>query len=215
MPASFQTDGALNAFQGGNDIGGANTGIGVASNQSGPLSTQIQFSTTTTDFVACHIGDGALATSASNTGNIVQEPPAITAGTGYTNGTYKIESDASGGQGAQAASIFITVSGGAITAARVKRPGSGFTSAPTFTLANAVNVNDGTGIGAGTGGAVTVTVGLDSRAVMLGAAFGTNKGTRRLQAAGSVANGAAVSGGYLNRSGRTMVAGDQCWAVAP
>lgn len=216
MPASFQTDGALNAFQGGNDIGAASTGIGVASNQSGPLSTQIQFSTTTTDFVACHIGDGALATSASNTGNIVQEPPTITAGSGYTNGSYYVESDASGGQGAGAASLLFTISGGAITAAHVKRAGSGFTSAPTFTLSKALTT-DGTGgtVGGGTGGALVVTVGLDSRAVMLGAAFGTNKGTRRLQAAGTVANGAAISGGYLNRSGRTMVAGDQTWAVAP
>jgi hypothetical protein len=214
MPASFQTDGALNAFQGGNDLGAAQTGIGTASNASGPI-VGTNFTATAADFVAHHIGDGALATSAGNTGNIVQEPPAITAGSGYTNGTYKIESDASGGQTAGAASMFLTVSGGAITAARIKRPGSGFTSAPTFTLANAVNVNDGTGIGAGTGGAVTVTVGLGSRANMLGAAFGTNKGTRFLTAAGTVTNGSAISGGYLNRSGRTMAAGDSAWAVAP
>lgn len=216
MPASFQTDGALNTWQGGNDIGGASSGIGVASNQSGPLSTQIEFSVTAADFVAPHIGDGALATSASNTGNIVQEPPAITAGSGYTNGNYIVESNASGGQTAGAASLYFTIAGGALTTARVKRPGSGFTSAPTFTVANAINLDgSGSGPGGGTLGALVVTVGLDSRAVMLGSGFGTNKGTRRLQAAGSVANGAAVSGGYLNRSGRTMVAGDQTWAVAP
>lgn len=215
MPATFATDGALNTFQGGNDIGGASTGIGVASNQSGPLSTQIQFSVTAADFVAPHIGDGALATSASNTGPIVQEPPTITAGSGYTNGTYYVESTG-GGQGNGASSLFFTVAGGIITASRVKRPGSGFTSAPTFTVANALNTDGtGTGPGAGTGGALVVTVGLDSRAVMLGAAFGVNKGTRRLQAAASVANGAAISGGYLNRSGRTMAIGDQTWAVAP
>lgn len=215
MPASFQTDGALNSFQGGNDVGAGCACIGTASNASGPIVSG-DFTATAADFVAHHIGDGALATSASNTGNIVQEPVAITAGSGYTNGTYKVESDASGGQPAQAASLLFTISGGAITAARVKRPGSGFTSAPTFTLANAVNTDgSGSGVGAGTLGALVVTVGLSSRAVMLGAAFGTNKGTRYLTAAGSVANGAAVSGGYLNRSGRTMVAGDSTWAVAP
>lgn len=215
MPASFQTDGAVNSFQGGNDVGAGCACIGTASNASGPIVSG-DFTATAADFVAHHIGDGALATSASNTGNIVQEPVAITAGSGYTNGTYKVESDASGGQPAQAASLLFTISGGAITAARVKRPGSGFTSAPTFTLSNAVNTDgSGSGVGAGTLGALVVTVGLGSRAAMLGAAFGTNKGTRYLTAAGSVANGAAVSGGYLNRSGRTMVAGDSTWAVAP
>lgn len=217
MPATFALDGALNTFQGGNDIGAASTGIGVASNQSGPLATQIEFTVTATDFVAPHIGDGALATSASNTGQIVQEPPAITAGSGYTDGSYIVESNASGGQGAGAASLYFTIASGAITAARVKRPGSGFTSAPTFTVANAINLNgSGAGPGAGTLGALVVTVGLDSRAVMLGAAFGANKGTRRLQAVGTITNGSAITpSSYLNRSGRTMVAGEQTWAVAP
>lgn len=215
MPATFQTDGALNSFQGGNDTGAGCACIGTGSNASGPIVSG-DFTATAADFVAHHIGDGALATSASNTGNIVQEPVTITAGSGYTNGTYKVESDASGGQGAQAASLLFTVAGGAITAARVKRPGSGFTSAPTFTVANATNTDGtGTGPGAGTLGALVVTVGLSSRAAMLGAAFGTNKGARYLTAAGAVAIGAAVSGGYLNRSPRAMVAGDSTWAVAP
>lgn len=215
MPATFQTDGALNSFQGGNDVGAGTACIGTASNASGPIVAG-DFTATAADFIAHHIGDGALATSASNTGNIVQEPPAITAGSGYTNGTYIVESNASGGQGAGAASLYFTVSGGAVTASRIKRPGSGFTSAPTFTVANAVNVDGtGTGPGGGTLGALVVTVGLGSRAAMLGAAFGVNKGTRYLTAAGSVANGAAISGGYLNRSGRTMAIGDSAWAVAP
>jgi hypothetical protein len=215
MPATFQTDGALDAFQGGNDIGGASTGIGTASNQSGPIVGN-NFTATAADFVAHHIGDGALATSAGNTGNIVQEPPTITAGSGYTDGTYLVQSDASGGQTAGAASALFTIASGAITSAKIKRPGSGFTSAPTFTVANAINTNGtGAGPGAGTLGAIVVTVGLGSRANMLGSGFGTNKGTRYLTAAGSVANGAAVSGGYLNRSGRTMAAGDSTWAVAP
>jgi len=214
MTATYQTDGALNTWQGGNATGGASTGIGVGSNQSGPI-VGLNFTATAADFVAPHIGDGTLASSASNTGQIVQEPVTITAGSGYTNGSYKVESDVSGGQGAGAASLLFTIAGGAITAASVKRPGSGFTSATTFTVANAINTVDGTGPGAGTLGALVVTVGYDSRATMLGAAFGANKGTRYLTAAGSVANGAAVSGGYLNRSGRTMAAGDSTWAVAP
>jgi hypothetical protein len=217
MTATFQTDGALNTWQGGNALGAASTGIGVASNQSGPLSTQIEFTVTSSDFVAPHIGDGALSVSASNTGNIVQEPVAITAGSGYTNGSFYVESNASGGQPAAAAKLLLTVAGGAITAASVGRAGSGFTSAPTFTVANALSTDgQGTSIGGGTGGALVVTVALDSRATMLGAAFGTNKGTQRLQAVGAVAINAAVTpSSYLNRSGRALVAGDQLWAVAP
>lgn len=216
MAATFQTDGALAARQGGNDTGAACTGIGTASNQSGvPVSGN--FTVTSADFVAQHIGGGALATSAGNTGNIIQEPITITAGSGYTNGTYRVQSNASGGQTAGAGEIEFTIAGGALTAARVVRPGSGFTSAPTFTVANAINTNGtGAGPGAGTLGALVVTVGLGSRANMLGAAFGTDKGTQRLQAAGAVAINAAVTPStYLNRSGRALVAGDQTWAVAP
>lgn len=214
MPASFQTDGALNSFQAGNDVGAGCACIGTASNASGPIVSN-DFTATAADFVAHHIGDGALATSASNTGNVIQNPVTITAGSGYTNGSYYVESDASGGAVAKMGRIDFTIAGGALTAASVTRGGSGFTSAPTFTLSNAINKADGTGVGGGTLGALVVTVGLGSRAQMLGAAFGTNKGARYLTAAGSVANGAAVSGGYLNRSGRTMVAGDSTWAVAP
>lgn len=215
MPATFALDGALNAFQGGNDTGAACTGIGTASNQSG-VTVSGNFTDTVADFTANHIGGGALATSANNTGNIVQEPVTLTAGSGYTNGTYRVNSDASGGQPAQAAQLQFTIAGGAITAAQVIRPGSGFTSAPTFTVANAINTNGtGAGPGAGTLGALVVTVGLNSRANMLGAGFGTNKGTQRKTAVGTVANGAAVAGGYLNRSGRTMAAGESTWAVAP
>lgn len=214
MAATFASDGAFASRAGGNDVGALNTGIGIGSENSG---NQIagNFTVTAADATANHIGGGALATSAANTGNIVQEPLAIVAGSGYTNGTYRLGSDASGGQLVNAAEVELTISGGALTAARVIRPGSGFTSAPTFTVANARNVVDGSGPGAGTLATVTATVGLNSRAVMLGAAFGVNKGTRRLQAAGAVAIGAAVSGGYLNRSDRAMVAGDQVWAVAP
>lgn len=214
MAASFATSGALNSWQGGNDTGAASTGIGTGSNNSGVPPTG-NFTATVADFVAQHIGGGLLATSASNTGSIVQEPVAITAGADYTDGTYAVDSDESGGQGAGAARLEFTVTDGEIVSARVMRPGSGFTSAPDFDLANAVNVATGAGVGAGTGGALVVTVGSGSRAVILGTGFGTNKGTRRLVAAGTVADGAAVSGGYLNRSGRAMAAGDSTWAVAP
>lgn len=215
MPATFALDGALAARQGGNDTGAACTGIGTASNQSG-ANVPGNFTVTAADFVAQHIGGGLLATSASNTGSIVQEPIAITAGSGYTNGTYLVQSNASGGQTAGAAAIEFTIAGGAVTAARVVRPGSGFTSAPTFTVANGVNTLTGAGPGGGTLGALVVTVASGSRANMLGAAFGTDKGTQRLQAVGAVAINAAVTPStYLNRSGRALVAGDQTWAVAP
>lgn len=214
MAATFATSGALNSWAGGNDTGAANTGIATGSNRSGQPTGNA--SDTAADFVANHIGGGLLATSASNTGSIVQEPITITAGSGYTNGTYRVESNASGGQTAGAASIEFVISGGALTSARVVRPGSGFTSAPTFTVANAINTQTGAGPGAGTLGALVVTVGSGSRAVMLGTGFGTNKGTQRLTAAGAVAIDAAVTPStYLNRSGRALVAGDVLWAVAP
>lgn len=215
MSATFATSGALNAWQGGNDTGAASTGIGTASNQSGAAPSG-NFTDTAADFVAQHIGGGLLATSASNTGSIVQEPVAVTAGSGYTNGTYLVQSNASGGQGAGAASIEFVIAGGALTTARVVRPGSGFTGAPTFTVANAVNVLTGAGPGAGTLGALVVTVGSGSRAAMLGTGFGTDKGTQRLTAAGAVAVDDPVTPStYLNRSGRALVAGDSLWAVAP
>lgn len=214
MPASFTTSGALNAWQGGNDTGAASTGISVGSNRSGQPTGNA--SDTASDFVAQHIGGGTLATSASNTGSIVQEPVTITAGSGYTDGTYNVPSDESGGQLAGAATLQFVVLGGEITSAKVLRPGSGFTGDPTFDLANAVNVSTGAGVGAGTLGDLVVTVGSGSRAVMLGTGFGTNKGTRRLTAAGVVAVDAAVTPStYLNRSGRALVAGDVLWAVAP
>lgn len=220
MPATFATDGALASRAGGNDVGGANTGIGTASNQSG-APVPGNFTTTAADFTANHIGGGALATSDNNTGNILQEPLTITAGSGYTNGTYRLQTDAVVGPPAAAVGtgeIEFVVSGGAIVSARVIRAGSRFASAPTLTLANAKNVVDGTAPGAGTGGAIVATVGLNSRAIILGSTnpLSANKGTRRLQATGAVANGAVVTPStYLNRSGRALVAGDQVWAVAP
>lgn len=193
MPATFQTDGALGDMTPGQDLGGMSTGIGVGSNYSSSALIQ---STTSSDFAPSRIGGTA------GLGQLVISA-AITAGSGYTNGTYVIAPTGGGGSGA---SVTVTVAGGAITAATVTAPGSGYTTAPTVSLA---------ALGAGTGGAVTLTIAADGRANALGSAYGTNKGTRYLTASGTVANGAAISGGYLNRSGRTMVAGDSAWAVAP
>ena len=221
MPATFQTDGALNSAQGGNDTGAACTGIGVAGNQSG-VTVPGNFTSNAVDYLAWHIGGGQnnaaapSSVSASNTGQVINPAVTFSAGSGYTNGTYRVQSNASGGQGAGAAELEFTIAGGAITAARVVRPGSGFTSAPTFTLANAVNVLTGAGPGAGTGGGLTVAVGLLSQGFLLGAAYGTDKNTQRLTAVGAVAIGAAVTPStYLNRSPRALVAGDSVWAVEP
>jgi len=220
MAATYALDGALDVAQGGNDTGAASTGIGVASNQSGPT-VQGNFTSNAADLLAWHIGGGPIdqvapsSMSTSNTGQVVNPAVTFAAGSGYTNGTYVVQSNASGGQPAGAASIEFVVAGGAIVSARVVRPGSGFTSAPTFTVANAVN-SAGAGPGAGVGGTLTVAVGLLSQVFMLGAAFGANKNTQRLTAVGAVAVNAAVTPStYLNRSGRAMVAGDSTWAVEP
>jgi hypothetical protein len=222
MAATFATDGALDVAQGGNDTGAACTGIGVGSNNSGTPPPG-NFTSDANDFVARHIGgapNDAVAPSslsASNTGQVVNPAVTVTPGSGYTNGTYRVQSNASGGQPAGAAEIEFVIAGGALTTARVVRPGSGFTGAPTFTVANAINTNGtGAGPGAGTLGALVVAVGLASQAWMLGAAFGANKNTQRLTAVGAVAIDAAVTPStYLNRSGRAMVAGDSTWAVEP
>lgn len=214
MPATFALDGALNAAQGGNDTGAACTGIGTGSNNSGQL-VPGNFTVAASDFIAHHIGDGPLATSASNTGNVLNPVVTVTAGSGYTNGTYRIQSTG-GGVPDGTGEIQFVIAAGALTTATITRAGSGFTSNPTWTIANAVNTVTGAGPGGGTGGALLTAIGLGSQAFMLGAAFGSNKNTQFLQAAGTVANGAAITPStYLNRSGRTMVAGDVTWAVEP
>ncbi len=81
-----------------------------------------------------------------------------------------------------------------------------YLTAPTVNLAS---------LGGGAGGALPLTTPADGIVNPLGAAYGVGKGMRYLVAAGAVAINAAVSGGYLNRSTRAMVAGDATWAVAP
>ena len=218
--ATFSKDGAFEAAQGGNPLGGASTGIGWGSNRSGqPVPGN--FTVAATDLLARHIGDGAIdavapsTMSASNTGRVLDSTPTVTAGSGYTNGTYRLASTG-GGAAAGAGEVTFTVAGGALVSAFISRAGSGFTSNPTWTIANAVNVATGAGPGAGTLGAILTSVGFGSQAYMLGAAFGNQKNFQILQAAGPVAIDAAVTPStYLNRSGRAMVAGDITVAVEP
>lgn len=218
--ATFATNGAFEAAQGGNPLGGASTGIGWGSNRSGqPVPGN--FTVAATDLLALHIGgnvNDAVAPStmsASNTGQVLNPALTVTAGSGYTNGTYRLQSTG-GGVPAGTGEIIFTVTGGAITSAYINRPGSGFTSNPTWTVANATNIVTGAGPGAGTLGAFVSAVGLGSQAFMLGTGFGANKNFQILQAAGPVAIDAAVTPStYLNRSGRAMVAGDITFAVEP
>jgi hypothetical protein len=214
MPATYATDGAINNAQAGNDIGGASTGIGIGANHAGVAPRA--FVDNVADQLAWHIGGGDnVAGSASNTGPILQVPVTVTAGSGYTNGTYRVQSTGGGAPDGSAEVEFV-ITAGALASARVVRAGAKFTSAPTFTVANAKNVQDGTGPGAGTLGALIVSVGLLSQIYALGAAFGANKNTQSLTATGAVAINAAVTPStYLNRSGRAMVAGEAVWAVEP
>ena len=48
----------------------------------------------------------------------------------------------------------------------------------------------------------------------LGSGYGSSKGVRYMQATGTVADGAVVATGWVNRSGRTLNTGDYVWAVA-
>jgi hypothetical protein len=200
--ADVSQDGGGSAAMTG--TGGMSTGIGNGAANSGfPL---IQ-TATAADFAAARIGGGSASPAGVSIPNTLGAPT-ITAGSGYTNGTYLLNAangGLTGGTGDLNGEIQVTVAGGAITAASVTKVGR-YITAPTAVL---------TALGGGSAGVVTPTLLADGRVNALGTGYGTNKGTRYLVAAGSVANGAAVSGGYLNRSGRTMATGDATWAVAP
>jgi hypothetical protein len=188
--------------------GGQSTGIGIGAQRSGV--SQSNFTATVADALPVRIGGGVKSSagssnSDSNLGNVITAPATFVAGSGYTDGVHLART--AGGGAVGAGEIQITVAGGAITAVDITDAGSSFTSTPTVALPPSM--------GAGTGGSVTLTTGPQGRAAMLGTGYGTNKGTRYLVAAGAVANNAAVSGGYLNRSGRAMIAGEGVWAVAP
>ncbi len=77
----------------------------------------------------------------------------VTAGSGYTNGTFESSTTGfTGGSCTTQPRINVVVSGGAITAAYPATPGAGCTSNPTITISNTTVP----GIGGGTGGAVTL-----------------------------------------------------------
>lgn len=198
----------------GNGEGGLSTGIGMNPGNSRVPNPDEVIITEVADMEPQRIGGGTTATAGSNLGSIINGATFV-AGSGYTNGTYYIDSTG-GGAADKTARVVIVIAGGAITSVAVQEPGAGFSSAPTFTVANAVNVVDGTGPGAGASGTVTVTVGTNGRLNAIGPSFGTNKGVRRVLATGSSAAGAAVPPStYLNRSGRAMVAGEFTSATAP
>lgn len=85
---------------------------------------------------------GGAVTAITMTGRVASV--GFTAGAGYTNGTYTLEST-----GSNPCSVSVVVAGGAISQVTLLKGGSGFTVAPTFTL---------TALGAGAGGAVTPTL---------------------------------------------------------
>ncbi len=72
------------------------------------------------------------AENASASNQQVTNVSIVTAGSGQTNGTYTIPSSGGGGTGA---TVQIVISGGIITNATVLTGGSGYTSVPTFTVA--------------------------------------------------------------------------------
>lgn len=211
MTLSYAKDGAIGDLSqdggGGPPVGtgGLSTGIGVGANNSGAPLIQ---STTAADFAAARIGGGSASPAGVAVPNVLGAPT-ITAGSGYTNGTYLLNAangGLTGGTGDLNGEIQVTVAGGAITAAVVTKPGR-YITAPTAVL---------TQLGGGAAGVVTPTLLADGRVVALGAAYGNNKGVRYNQAnAGVAVNAAITPGTYLNRSGRAMVSGDAAWGVAP
>lgn len=68
-----------------------------------------------------------------------------TAGSGQTNGVSTVTATGGGGSGA---TVQITIAGGLITAVKLLNPGTGYTSVPTFTVAQG-----------GTPGTLTATIG--------------------------------------------------------
>lgn len=211
MAVSYQTDGAVSAGAQGADTGGASTGIGFGSNlRVAPTTGSPNFTNMAADLTLPAIGGGALASSAANLGNMVTDI-AFVAGSGYTNGTYNIDCTATGGQTyAGAATIQVVVAGGALTSAVIVRPGSGFTSAPTFPL---------TALGAGSAGTLTATVGTTHGAHAKHSALASTakKGIRVQTAGATIANGASGTGlsTYINRTGVQIVSGDMIGSVAP
>lgn len=211
MTVTYAKDGAIADYSqdGGGGLpvgtGGLSTGIGVSPANSGSPAIQ---STTAADFAAARIGGGSASPAGVAIPNVLGAPTFV-AGSGYTNGTYTLNAangGLTGGTGDLNGEITVTVAAGAITAAYASKPGR-YITAPTVVL---------TALGAGTGGSVTATLLADGRVVALGAAYGTNKGLRYLQAnAGVAVNAAITPSTYLNRSARAMLANELAWGVAP
>lgn len=76
------------------------------------------------------------------------------AGSGYANGTFALSATGGGGTGFAGS---VTVAGGVITAVNVTNPGTGYTSAPTISLA---------ALSGGTGGSVTAAIAAVGNAVV-------------------------------------------------
>jgi len=216
MPATYQTDGAQDCHQPGNDTGAACTGIGFGGNYSGqPVPGN--FSIQTSPLPGACIGMGSNASSNDSLATMVIDVT-FTAGSGYNNGVFNVESDASGGAPAKISMAQFTVTGGAIAAAKVIRAGNDFTGTPTFTLANAYLANGQSGgVGSGTGGALTAVTGSSPESFALGAAYGSGKSLMMQQAAATIAQGATGTGlnPYYNRSPRTANSGDFVASVSP
>lgn len=88
-----------------------------------------------------------------------------TAGSGQTNGTYTITDTGTNFTGT-AAQVSITIAGGLITKATVINPGSGYTGAPTFTVAEGGTPGTLTGtVGSASGVEVTAATNLSGETV--------------------------------------------------
>lgn len=209
--------GTFDPQQPGNTLGGITSGIGLGALASGPDAGNFT-PDASNDVVLPVIGTGPITgagSSASNLGGMVLEPLQMVAGSGYVDGRYRVQS-AGGGMPAGTASVEFAVVGGVIVWSRIHRPGNGFTSAPTFTVAQAVEFTTGATISGGTGATITATIGAAGSKPTSMVAPSTNKPFRCVTAVGAVAIGAAVTPGtYLNLSGRALVAGDELYAVAP
>jgi hypothetical protein len=218
MANATGSTGTFDAQQPGNTLGGVSSGIGLGALSSGPDATNNFSVDASNDLVLPVIGTGPITgagSSASNLGGMVLEPLQMVAGSGYVDGRYRVQS-AGGGMPNGTASVEFAVVGGVIVWSRIHRPGSGFTSAPTFTVAQAVEFTTGATISGGTGATLTATIGATGSKPTSMVVPATNKPFRRVVAIGAVAIDAAVSPGtYLNKSGRALVAGDELWAVGP
>jgi len=111
-------------------------------------------------------GSGYLSTPTITITSGVTGSTNLVVGSGYTNGTYNLIITGGGGSGCTGT---FTISGGVLSSISILSAGTGYTSAPTFSFANAPN---GTGAGAtaviGTGASATAVIGTGVSAVVGG-----------------------------------------------